>query len=106
MEEASNAMAFDGLMCCGETLKMRRPHDYNLRHARQLGPTEPAAGLDLNLLGARAASRARRRRRRRSPLSLARSLARRPPSACGRPVATTHVPGLTNPLCVSPNPKP
>jgi len=27
--EASNAMGFDGIICQGETLKIRRPHDYN-----------------------------------------------------------------------------
>ena len=29
VEETSNAMAFDGVICNGEAIKIRRPHDYN-----------------------------------------------------------------------------
>ncbi|EFJ40221.1 hypothetical protein VOLCADRAFT_121741 [Volvox carteri f. nagariensis] len=51
VEETSNAMAFDGLQCQGETLKVRRPHDYNPAAAKLLGPTEPSAKINLALLG-------------------------------------------------------
>lgn len=51
VEEASNAMVFDGVVCCREALKVRRPNDYSLQHAKTLGPTEPAAHLSAALLG-------------------------------------------------------
>ncbi len=44
-------MAFDGLQCQGETLKVRRPHDYNPAAAKLLGPTEPSPRINLALLG-------------------------------------------------------
>lgn len=42
VEETSNAMAFDGIQCQGEVLKVRRPHDYNPAAAKLLGPTDPS----------------------------------------------------------------
>lgn len=52
VEETSNALAFDGLPCQGETLKVRRPHDYNPEAARLLGaPTGPSPKINLGLLG-------------------------------------------------------
>lgn len=51
VEETSNAMAFDGLQYQGETLKVRRPHDYNPAAAKLLGPTDPSSKINLALLG-------------------------------------------------------
>lgn len=51
VEETSNAMAFDGVQFKGETLKIRRPHDYNSSAAILLGPTEPNSNLNLAALG-------------------------------------------------------
>ncbi|KAL6757477.1 hypothetical protein V8C86DRAFT_2623885 [Haematococcus lacustris] len=51
VEEASNAMALDGIMCQGEVLKVRRPHDYNYAVARTLGPTEPNPNINIAALG-------------------------------------------------------
>eukprot|EP00798_Chlamydomonas_sp_ICE-L_P016554 gene16554-22783_t len=43
MTEASNAMAFDGITLGGNTLRVRRPHDYNPQAAQLLGaPLEPS----------------------------------------------------------------
>ena len=51
VEETSNAMAFDGVVFNGETLKIRRPHDYSPQAAALLGPTEPSTNLNLSKLG-------------------------------------------------------
>lgn len=51
VEETSNAMAFDGVQFKGETLKIRRPHDYNSSAAILLGPSEPNSNLNLAALG-------------------------------------------------------
>jgi len=48
--EASNAMAFDGIACQGETLKIRRPHDYNPQAAQSLGPMLPSPTMNLAAL--------------------------------------------------------
>ena len=37
VEECSNAMAFDGLVCKGEQVKIRRPHDYDPQVTCPLG---------------------------------------------------------------------
>eukprot|EP00879_Flechtneria_rotunda_P013232 GHRR01013817.1.p1 GENE.GHRR01013817.1~~GHRR01013817.1.p1 ORF type:complete len:453 (+),score=205.82 GHRR01013817.1:1432-2790(+) len=50
VEEASNAMAFDGVTCQGEVLRIRRPHDYNPTAAKALGPAEPSPYINLALL--------------------------------------------------------
>eukprot|EP00775_Hariotina_reticulata_P010491 gene10491-10650_t len=50
VEEASNAMAFDGVQCQGEVLRIRRPHDYNPTAAKALGPAEPSPYINLALL--------------------------------------------------------
>lgn len=34
----------------GEVLRIRRPHDYNPAHAKQLGPAEPSSYINLALL--------------------------------------------------------
>ncbi|GFH19088.1 uncharacterized protein HaLaN_15982, partial [Haematococcus lacustris] len=44
-------MALDGIMCQGEVLKVRRPHDYNYAVARTLGPTEPNPNINIAALG-------------------------------------------------------
>jgi len=46
VEEASNAMALDGIVFSGEVLRIRRPHDYNATvGAAQNGhAAEPAGG--------------------------------------------------------------
>ncbi|CAH9143729.1 unnamed protein product [Cuscuta epithymum] len=47
VEEASNAMALDGIILEGTQVKVRRPTDYNPSLAAALGPSQP--NLDLNL---------------------------------------------------------
>eukprot|EP00891_Asterochloris_glomerata_P006026 jgi/Astpho2/6026/e_gw1.00084.73.1_t len=52
VEEASNAMAFDGMVLDGSYLKVRRPNNYDHNVAMLLGPTEPnptmaLEGLDM-----------------------------------------------------------
>ena len=47
VEEASNAMALDGIMFEGVAVRIRRPNDYNPAHAARLGPGNPNANLNL-----------------------------------------------------------
>nr|GEX13266.1 splicing factor U2af large subunit B-like isoform X4 [Tanacetum cinerariifolium] len=48
VEEASNAMALDGIIFDGALVKVRRPSDYNLSLVATLGPSQP--NLNLNLV--------------------------------------------------------
>lgn len=47
VEEASNAMALDGIMFEGVAVRIRRPNDYNPAHAARLGPGNPNPTLNL-----------------------------------------------------------
>lgn len=47
VEEASNAMALDGIMFEGVAVRIRRPNDYNPAHAARLGPPGPNPNLNL-----------------------------------------------------------
>ncbi|XBI29545.1 hypothetical protein VPH35_053510 [Triticum aestivum] len=47
VEEASNAMALDGIMFEGARVKVRRPTDYNPSQAAALGPSQPNPNLNL-----------------------------------------------------------
>lgn len=47
VEEASNAMALDGIMFEGVAVRIRRPNDYNPAHAARLGPGNPNPNLNL-----------------------------------------------------------
>ncbi|GKE12850.1 splicing factor U2af large subunit B-like protein isoform X3 [Tanacetum coccineum] len=47
IEEASNAMALDGIIFEGAPVKVRRPSDYNLSLAATLGPSQPNPNLNL-----------------------------------------------------------
>ncbi|XP_038971070.1 splicing factor U2af large subunit A isoform X2 [Phoenix dactylifera] len=58
VEEASNAMALDGIIFEGVSVRVRRPTDYNPSLAAALGPSHPnphlnlaAAGLTLGTIG-------------------------------------------------------
>ncbi|KAL6654375.1 hypothetical protein ACP70R_007840 [Stipagrostis hirtigluma subsp. patula] len=51
VEEASNAMALDGIMFEGAPVKVRRPTDYNPSLAAALGPSQPNPNLNLAALG-------------------------------------------------------
>ena len=53
VEEASNAMALDGVAFgdAGDTLRVRRPNDYDAGRAVGLGPTAPRPDLNLAALG-------------------------------------------------------
>ena len=51
VEEASNAMALDGIMFEGVTVRIRRPADYNPAAAAPLGPSEPNPNLNLAAIG-------------------------------------------------------
>ncbi|CAI0410007.1 unnamed protein product [Linum tenue] len=51
VEEASNAMALDGIMFEGAPVKVRRPTDYNPSLAATLGPSQPNANLNLGAVG-------------------------------------------------------
>jgi splicing factor U2AF 65 kDa subunit len=51
VEEASNAMALDGIMFEGAPVKVRRPTDYNPSHAAALGPSQPSSNLNLAAVG-------------------------------------------------------
>lgn len=46
----SCAVLCHGLVSQGEVLRIRRPHDYNPAHAKQLGPSEPSSYINLALL--------------------------------------------------------
>ncbi|KAL4857348.1 Splicing factor U2af large subunit B [Chlorella vulgaris] len=51
VEEASNAMALDGIMFEGVTVRIRRPADYNPAAAAALGPSMPNPNLNLAAIG-------------------------------------------------------
>lgn len=51
VEEASNAMALDGIAFEGAPVKVRRPTDYNASQAALLGPTQPNPNLNLAAVG-------------------------------------------------------
>ena len=51
MEEASNAMALDGIIFEGTPVKVRRPSDYNPSLAATLGPSQPNPNLNLAAVG-------------------------------------------------------
>jgi len=51
VEEASNAMALDGIMFEGVTVRIRRPADYNPTAAAALGPAAPNPNLNLAAIG-------------------------------------------------------
>ncbi|XP_077214962.1 splicing factor U2af large subunit B-like isoform X2 [Tasmannia lanceolata] len=51
VEEASNAMALDGIMFEGAPVKLRRPTDYNPSLAAALGPSQPNPNLNLGAVG-------------------------------------------------------
>ncbi|CAD6252886.1 unnamed protein product [Miscanthus lutarioriparius] len=55
-EEASNAMALDGILFEGVPVKVRRPTDYNLSLAAGLGPSQPSRKLNLAAVGLTAGS--------------------------------------------------
>ncbi|KAL6222724.1 hypothetical protein ACLB2K_006115 [Fragaria x ananassa] len=50
VEEASNAMALDGIVFEG-SLRVRRPNDYNPSMAATLGPSQPSPNLNLANVG-------------------------------------------------------
>ncbi|KAG6773946.1 hypothetical protein POTOM_021291 [Populus tomentosa] len=51
VEEASNAMALDGIIFEGAPVKVRRPSDYNPSLAATLGPSQPNPNLNLSAVG-------------------------------------------------------
>ncbi|KAH9611813.1 hypothetical protein KSS87_006756 [Heliosperma pusillum] len=51
VEEASNAMALDGIILEGTPVKVRRPSDYNPSLAATLGPSQPSPNLNLAAVG-------------------------------------------------------
>eukprot|EP00262_Sarcandra_glabra_P000183 TRINITY_DN1026_c0_g3_i1.p1 TRINITY_DN1026_c0_g3~~TRINITY_DN1026_c0_g3_i1.p1 ORF type:complete len:448 (-),score=103.93 TRINITY_DN1026_c0_g3_i1:120-1355(-) len=51
VEEASNAMALDGIMFEGVSVRVRRPTDYNPSLAAALGPSQPSPHLNLATVG-------------------------------------------------------
>ena len=51
VEETSNAMALDGIMFEGVSVRVRRPNDYNPAAAANLGSSVPAANLNLAAIG-------------------------------------------------------
>lgn len=51
VEEASNAMALDGIMFEGLQVRVRRPSDYNPSLAATLGPSQPSPHLNLAAVG-------------------------------------------------------
>ncbi|XP_021718483.1 splicing factor U2af large subunit A-like isoform X3 [Chenopodium quinoa] len=51
VEEASNAMALDGIIFEGTPVKVRRPSDYNPSLAAALGPSQPNPNLNLAAVG-------------------------------------------------------
>lgn len=51
VEEASNAMALDGIIFEGGPVKIRRPSDYNPSLAASLGPSQPSSNLNLAAVG-------------------------------------------------------
>ncbi|KAL8507467.1 hypothetical protein ACS0TY_018129 [Phlomoides rotata] len=51
VEEASNAMALDGIVFEGVSVRVRRPTDYNPTVAAPLGPSQPSPYLNLAAAG-------------------------------------------------------
>ncbi|XP_052181033.1 splicing factor U2af large subunit B-like isoform X2 [Diospyros lotus] len=51
VEEASNAMALDGIVFEGVSVRVRRPTDYNPSLAAALGPSQPNPHLNLAAVG-------------------------------------------------------
>lgn len=51
VEETSNAMALDGIMFEGVSVRVRRPNDYNPAAAASLGPSTPNPNLNLAAIG-------------------------------------------------------
>ncbi|CAK9215557.1 unnamed protein product [Sphagnum troendelagicum] len=51
VEEASNAMALDGIVYEGISVRVRRPSDYNPAMAATLGPSQPSGHLNLAAVG-------------------------------------------------------
>ncbi|XP_022845682.1 splicing factor U2af large subunit B-like isoform X2 [Olea europaea var. sylvestris] len=51
VEEASNAMALDGIVFEGVSVRVRRPTDYNPSLAAVLGPSQPSPHLNLAAAG-------------------------------------------------------
>lgn len=51
VEEASNAMALDGVVYEGVSVRVRRPSDYNPSMAATLGPSHPSPNLNLAAVG-------------------------------------------------------
>ncbi|KAJ1381908.1 U2 snRNP auxilliary factor, large subunit, splicing factor [Sesbania bispinosa] len=51
VEEASNAMALDGIIFEGVAVRVRRPTDYNPSLAAALGPCQPSPYLNLSAVG-------------------------------------------------------
>ncbi|GFH06919.1 U2 snRNP auxiliary factor large subunit, partial [Haematococcus lacustris] len=51
VEETSNAMALDGIMFEGVSVRVRRPNDYNPAAAAALGPSAPNPTLNLAAIG-------------------------------------------------------
>ncbi|KAK2393510.1 hypothetical protein P8452_15493 [Trifolium repens] len=51
VEEASNAMALDGIVFEGVAVRVRRPTDYNPSLAAVLGPCQPSSNLNLSAVG-------------------------------------------------------
>ncbi|KAH8511897.1 hypothetical protein H0E87_009177 [Populus deltoides] len=51
VEEASNAMALDGIIFEGVAVRVRRPTDYNPSLAATLGPSQPSPLLNLAAVG-------------------------------------------------------
>lgn len=51
VEEASNAMALDGIIFEGVSVRVRRPTDYNPSLAAALGPSQPSPCLNLGAVG-------------------------------------------------------
>eukprot|EP00246_Nothoceros_aenigmaticus_P000819 TRINITY_DN11054_c1_g3_i1.p1 TRINITY_DN11054_c1_g3~~TRINITY_DN11054_c1_g3_i1.p1 ORF type:complete len:423 (+),score=69.81 TRINITY_DN11054_c1_g3_i1:333-1601(+) len=51
VEEASNAMALDGIIYEGVSVRVRRPSDYNPSMAATLGPSQPSPQLNLAAVG-------------------------------------------------------
>jgi splicing factor U2AF subunit len=51
VEECSNALALDGVVMDGQSLRVRRPNDYDPAAAAGLGPTQPSPSLNLAAVG-------------------------------------------------------
>ncbi|CAM6041301.1 unnamed protein product [Sphagnum compactum] len=51
VEEASNAMALDGIIYEGISVRVRRPSDYNPSMAATLGPSQPSSHMNLAAVG-------------------------------------------------------